>query len=209
MELQNINVALYEIIGHIPDSKLGKAMHYAIAKELWDDLQEIHEGRTEEGFSLGELTGNIVSKRKNDVSKDEYYMSYGVTDSKEDMLEEELDLRRKLVFDLKRTNNLKSKLQEYENKNLDKLVSIVAQYKQYCEGLEAEIISLRSNIENSNKQNVELLQVFEEQDNGMKGEIIKVREQLEDVRKVEEGMKKQYLEKEDLCQRLEVEVNIL
>ena len=43
----------------------------------------------------------------------------------------------------------------------------------------------------------------------MKEEIIKLKEKLEEGRKVEEGMKKQYLEKEEQCQKLKVEVNIL
>ena len=42
-------------------------------------------------------------------------------------------------------------LHTYENKDHDKLVSTAQESKQYCEGLEAEIISLRSDIENSNK----------------------------------------------------------
>ena len=43
----------------------------------------------------------------------------------------------------------------------------------------------------------------------MKEDIIELKEQLEEGRNVEEGMRKQYLENEKQCQRLEVEVNII
>lgn len=43
----------------------------------------------------------------------------------------------------------------------------------------------------------------------MKEEIIKLKEKLEEGRKVEEGMRKQYWEKEEQYQRMQVEVNIL
>jgi len=36
--------------------------------------------------------------------------------------------------------------------------------KQYCEDLEVEIISLREDLEKSNKRNEELLQAFEEKE---------------------------------------------
>ena len=69
-------------------------------------------------------------------------------------------------------------------------------------GLEAEIISLKPDLEKSNKKNEELLQKFEEQENGLKEEILKLNDQVEEGKRVEESMKKQ-------CQNLEVEVNIL
>ena len=56
----------------------------------------------------------------------------------------------------------------------------------YCEGLEAVIVSLKEDLENSNKQNDELLQAFEEQED----EILKLRQEVEEERKVEEIMKK-------------------
>jgi len=43
----------------------------------------------------------------------------------------------------------------------------------------------------------------------LKEEIINLKEKMEEGRKVEEGMRKQYLEKENQYQRMEVEVNIL
>ena len=43
----------------------------------------------------------------------------------------------------------------------------------------------------------------------MKDEIIELNEQLEEGKKVEEGMRKKYLEKEEQHQKMEVEVNIL
>ena len=55
----------------------------------------------------------------------------------------------------------------------------------YCEGLEAEVISLKEDLEKSNKQNEELLQAFEEQ----KNEILKLKQQVEEGRKGEEIMK--------------------
>ena len=69
------------------------------------------------------------------------------------------------------------------------------------ETLEAEIISLKTDLEKSNKKNEELLQNFEEQENGLKEEILKLNDQVEEGRRVKESMKKK-------CQRLEVEVNI-
>jgi len=53
---------------------------------------------------------------------------------------------------LKNIVNLKDKLQAYDNKDNASMVS-----KQYCEDLEAEIVSLRENLENSDKRNEELL----------------------------------------------------
>jgi len=72
----------------------------------------------------------------------------------------------------------------------------------YCEGLEAMVISLKEDLKNSNKQNEELLQAFEEQEN----EVLELRKQVEEGRKAEEIMKKKYLEKEEQYQ---VVVNIL
>ena len=64
------------------------------------------------------------------------------------------------------------------------------------------MVSLKENLENSNKKNEELPQEDEEQEN----EILKLTQQVEEGRKAEKIMKKQYLEKEDQYQ---VEVNIL
>jgi len=72
----------------------------------------------------------------------------------------------------------------------------------YYESLEAKILSLKEDLEKSNKQNEELLQALEEQEN----EVLELRKQVEEGRKVEEIMKKQYLEKEE---KYQVEVNIL
>ena len=68
--------------------------------------------------------------------------------------------------------------------------------KQFHEGLEAKIVSQRENIEKSDKQNEELLQAFEEKESGLKDGILKLNEQVEEGRRVEEGMKKKYLENE-------------
>lgn len=70
----------------------------------------------------------------------------------------------------------------------------INEIKQYCEGIEVEIISLRSDLQNSNKWNEEILQVFEEQVNGIKEEIIELRTQVEEERKIEEGLRKEYME---------------
>lgn len=70
----------------------------------------------------------------------------------------------------------------------------------WCEGLEAEVVSLKEYLENANKHNEKLLQAFEENEN----EIVKLRKQVEEGRKVEEIMKKQYLENEEHYQ---VELN--
>jgi len=88
-------------------------------------------------------------------------MSGVVTNSEEEKLEEIHNLRRKLDFSLKRINNLKEKLQAYDNKDHVKSENVVIVSKQYCEGLENEIVSLRENLEKSNKWNEELLQLFE------------------------------------------------
>ena len=88
-------------------------------------------------------------------------MSGVVTNSEEEKLEEIHNLRRKLDFSLKRINNLKEKLQAYDNKDHVKSENVVIESKQYCEGLENEIVSLRENLEKSNKWNEELLQLFE------------------------------------------------
>ena len=72
----------------------------------------------------------------------------------------------------------------------------------HSEWLEAEIISLKADLEASNKKNEEFLQIFEEQENGLKEEILNLNDQVEEGKRVEESMKKQ-------CQKLEVEVNIL
>ena len=90
------------------------------------------------------------------------------------MLEEIFDLRTKLNLALKNIVNLKDKLQAYDNKDHVGMVS-----NQYCEGIEVEVISLRENIEKSNKWNEALLQVFEEQENGLKEEILKLKQQVE------------------------------
>lgn len=68
----------------------------------------------------------------------------------------------------------------------------------YYKSLEANILSL----EESNKQNKELLHALEKLEN----EVLELRHQLEEGRKYEENMKKQYHEKEEQHQ---VEVNIL
>ena len=72
----------------------------------------------------------------------------------------------------------------------------------YYENLEAKILSLKQDLEESNKQNKELLQALEKQEN----KVLELRHQMEEGRKIEGIMKKQYLEKEEQHQ---VEVNIL
>ncbi len=57
--------------------------------------------------------------------------------------------------------NLKDKLQAYDKKDHIKSENDAVESKQYCEGLEVEIVSLRD-LEKSNKKNQELLQAFEE-----------------------------------------------
>ena len=63
----------------------------------------------------------------------------------------------------------------------------------YYERLEATILSLKEDLEESKKHNKELLQAHEKQENGF----LDLRHQLEEGRNVEENMKKQYLEKEE------------
>ena len=72
----------------------------------------------------------------------------------------------------------------------------------HYERLETTILSPKEDLEESKKQNKELLQAHEKQEN----EVLDLRYQLEEGRNVEENMKKQYLEKEEQHQ---VEVNIL
>jgi len=100
----------------------------------------------------------------------------------------------------------------------------------YYESLEATILSLKGDLEESKKQNTDLLQATEKQENEVislksqlesafrirqmqqdvneeqEKEIFKLRHQLDEGRKAEEDMKKQCLEKEEQHQ---VEVNIL
>ena len=57
------------------------------------------------------------------------------------------------------------------------------------ERLEAEIISLKEELEKSNKKNEDLLQTFEEQENELKEEILKLNDQVEEIKRVEESMK--------------------
>ena len=100
----------------------------------------------------------------------------------------------------------------------------------YYESLEATIRLLKEDLEESKKQNKDLLQAIEKQVNEViilksqlecafrirqmqqdlneeqEKEILKLRHQLEEGKKAEEDMKKQCLEKEE---QLQVEVNIL
>ena len=69
-------------------------------------------------------------------------------------------------------------MQACDNRDHIKLVNVAVEYKQHCEGLEVEIVSLRADLENSKKWNEEPLQAFEEQENGLKEEIIKLKAQL-------------------------------
>jgi len=59
-------------------------------------------------------------------------------------------------------SNLKDKLQTYYNRD-----HVSVKSKQYCEGLEADIVSLKVDLEKSNKKNKKLLRAFYEQDNGI------------------------------------------
>ena len=68
--------------------------------------------------------------------------------------------------------------------------------------LEVEIKKLTD--ENTDHQ--KLLQLFDEKECTYKEEIIRLKNQLEEGKKIEEGMRNQYKEKEDQCQRLEDEV---
>jgi len=72
----------------------------------------------------------------------------------------------------------------------------------YYESLEATILLLKEDLEESQKKNRKLLQAHEKQEN----EVLDIRHQLEEDRKAEENMKKRYLEKEEQHQ---VEVNML
>ena len=78
----------------------------------------------------------------------------------------------------------------------------VKERTSYREGLGVEFVSLKEDLENSNKKNEELLQAFEEHEN----EILKLIQQVEEGRKIEEIVKKQYLEREE---KYQVEENIL
>jgi len=94
----------------------------------------------------------------------------GVSNSKENSLEEFFYLRTKLDLALKNIVNLNDKLHIYDNKDHADMVS-----NQYCEGLQAEVISLRAYLEKSDKHNEEQLQAFDEQENGLKEEILKLK----------------------------------
>ena len=64
----------------IPDSTLKRVMHYTTAKEVWDKLQEIHEGK--EDCSSGGPLGNIISNDESEDARDykaTFVMSDGVT----------------------------------------------------------------------------------------------------------------------------------
>eukprot|EP00253_Pinus_taeda_P024421 PITA_24421 len=111
-------------------------------EQVWDKIQAIHEETPKR-----ELPGNPILKN---VST--FAMSNGVINSKEGMLEEIFDIRKKLDLALKNIVNLKDKLQAYDNKNHAGMIS-----KQYCEGLESEIVSLRADLEKSDRRNEELL----------------------------------------------------
>ena len=87
------------------------------------------------------------------------------------------------------------------NEQINKYQRLYDYATNHSEGLKAEIISLKTDLEKSNNKSKELLQTFEEQENGLKEEILKLNDQVEEGRMVKESMKKQ-------CQRLEVEVNI-
>ena len=125
------------------------------------------------------------------------------------MLEEFFDLTMKLDIALKNIVNFKDKFSKHDNKDHIKSTNVNVECNQHCEDLEAEIASLREDLEKSNKRNEELLQAFEEQENGPKEEILKLKEQVEEGIRVEEYMKKQYLEKEKKYKKMKVEVDIL
>jgi len=161
-EVQKNSKALSDIINNIINSTLNKVMHYATTKEVWDKLQTIHEEKPKKGCSSTELSSSLISN----VSK--YEHDDGVIDSEEDRLEEFFYLIRKLDLALKKISNLEDNLQAYDNRDHMKSVNVAVESKQYCEGLEAEIVSLKTDLEKSNKRNEELLQAFEEQENGLK-----------------------------------------
>ena len=58
---------------------------------------------------------------------------------------------------MKNIVNLNDKLQDYDHKDHVGMIS-----NQYCEGIEPEVIFLRVDLEKSNKQNENLIKVFEE-----------------------------------------------
>jgi len=97
--------ALSDIINSIPDLALNRVMHYETTKEIWDKIQVTHERITKEDCSSKEPTGNHISKENNDASRYEY-----ITNSKDDKIEEVLDLRRKPYLALKKIIDLKDKL---------------------------------------------------------------------------------------------------
>ena len=115
------------------------------------------------------------------MSKDEHD---GVTDLEEDRLEEIFYFIIKLDLSLKKIINAKDKLQVYYNRDHIKSVNVAIESKQYCECIEEEIVSLKEDLEKSNKKNEELLQAFEEQENGLKEEVINLKEKMEEGRKV-------------------------
>lgn len=71
-------------------------------------------------------------------------------------------------------NSLRNELGKKKSKE-DATTKELKERNKYCEGLEAEIISLNSDVEKSNKWYEDILQVFEGQENELKEEIIKVR----------------------------------
>lgn len=105
------------------------------------------------------------------MSKNEttFVISDGVVELEEYMLNKVFDLKTKLDIALKKIVNLKYNFQAYDNKDNTKSVNATMESKQYCEGIEDEIISLKKYIEKSNKQN-------EEQENGLKDEFLKLKE---------------------------------
>ena len=54
------------------------------------------------------------------------------------------------------------------NGQIDKYQRLQAEVTNHSEGLEVEIISLKADLEKSNKKNEELLQIFEEKENELK-----------------------------------------
>ena len=128
--------------------------------------------------------------------------------------------------------NLQAEARSLRNEVNEKNTTIkeLRDRSSYYESLEATILSLKGDLEESRKQNEDLHQAIEKQDNEVinlksqlecafrvrqmlqdlneeqENEILKLREQMEEGRKVEEDWKKQSLEKEE---QLQVEVNIL
>ena len=72
-ELQKNGQALNEIFCILPDSELDKIMHWKTTKEVWDNLQAIHEGEgnivKEYGFSLGRPISNLTLETFNESRK--------------------------------------------------------------------------------------------------------------------------------------------